>query len=66
MLATQYDKDWYKAWHSWALANFEVISFYEKSNSTTPTDHTDIEENASIHQEVFRYVVPSVQGISNS
>ena len=71
MLAAQYDKDWYKAWHSWALANFEVISFYEKSNSTennTPTDQniTDTEENASIHQEVLRYVVPSVQGISNS
>lgn len=23
-LATQYDKTWYKAWHTWALVNFEV------------------------------------------
>lgn len=25
-LATQLDSTWYKAWHNWALANFEVIS----------------------------------------
>ncbi|CCD22553.1 phosphatidylinositol kinase-related protein kinase TOR1 NDAI_0A03960 [Naumovozyma dairenensis CBS 421] len=26
LLATHFDKNWYKAWHNWALANFEVIS----------------------------------------
>lgn len=26
LLATHFDKTWYKAWHNWALANFEVIS----------------------------------------
>lgn len=31
-LATHYDKDWYKAWHLWALANFEVVQFYEREN----------------------------------
>ncbi|KAK0535707.1 phosphatidylinositol kinase- protein kinase tor1 [Tilletia horrida] len=25
--ATQLDRNWYKAWHAWALANFEVISY---------------------------------------
>ncbi|KAF7308485.1 Serine/threonine-protein kinase TOR [Mycena chlorophos] len=25
-LATHYDGQWYKAWHTWALANFDVIS----------------------------------------
>jgi len=29
-LAVQKDKNWYKHWHSWALANFEVVSHYEK------------------------------------
>ena len=24
--ATSYNKNWYKAWHSWALANFEVVT----------------------------------------
>ncbi|CCH60866.1 hypothetical protein TBLA_0D03670 [Henningerozyma blattae CBS 6284] len=26
LLATHFDDTWYKAWHNWALANFEVIS----------------------------------------
>lgn len=25
LLATHYDPTWYKAWHTWALTNFEVI-----------------------------------------
>ena len=29
-LATHYDRNWYKAWHSWALANFDVIANVEK------------------------------------
>lgn len=26
LLATHFDNTWYKAWHNWALANFDVIS----------------------------------------
>ncbi|CCK68465.1 phosphatidylinositol kinase-related protein kinase TOR1 KNAG_0B00160 [Huiozyma naganishii CBS 8797] len=26
LLATHFDSKWYKAWHNWALANFDVIS----------------------------------------
>ncbi|KAK0553866.1 phosphatidylinositol kinase- protein kinase tor1 [Tilletia horrida] len=25
--ATQLDRNWYKAWHAWALANFDVITY---------------------------------------
>ncbi|EMD30507.1 hypothetical protein CERSUDRAFT_145921, partial [Gelatoporia subvermispora B] len=28
-LATHYDPRWYKAWHTYALANFEVVGFLE-------------------------------------
>jgi FKBP12-rapamycin complex-associated protein len=28
--ATEYDHTWYKAWHAWALSNFEVITHYQK------------------------------------
>ncbi|OCH96265.1 FAT-domain-containing protein [Obba rivulosa] len=28
-LATHFDPQWYKAWHTWALANFEVVGFLE-------------------------------------
>ncbi|PRT55035.1 Serine/threonine-protein kinase TOR2 [Wickerhamiella sorbophila] len=31
LLATHFDRGWYKAWHNWALANFEVVSLYEHS-----------------------------------
>ncbi|OWB72318.1 hypothetical protein B5S31_g2025 [[Candida] boidinii] len=33
LLATHFDKSWYKAWHNWALANFDVISPQSKKLS---------------------------------
>jgi serine/threonine-protein kinase mTOR len=30
--ATVYDKDWSKAWHSWAFMNSAIVQHYEKSN----------------------------------
>jgi FKBP12-rapamycin complex-associated protein len=29
-LATENDITWYKAWHSWAVANFEAVLFYKQ------------------------------------
>ncbi|TPX35002.1 hypothetical protein SmJEL517_g02512 [Synchytrium microbalum] len=52
--ATQCDKDWYKAWHAWALANFEVLSHYERSNETIPPE------------QLVAHAVPSVQGFFRS
>ena len=28
-MSTQLDPMWYKAWHTWALANFEVVNHLE-------------------------------------
>ncbi|KZS94646.1 atypical/PIKK/FRAP protein kinase [Sistotremastrum niveocremeum HHB9708] len=47
-LATQFDPEWYKAWHSWALANFEVVNrlaaqnedLVESMANTNLTSHT--------------------------
>lgn len=33
LAATSYDKSWHKAWHEWALTNFELASLWER-NST--------------------------------
>jgi FKBP12-rapamycin complex-associated protein len=52
--ATRLDKSWYKAWHTWALANFEVISFYEKNAASGTTD------------QVLRHVFPSIEGFFRS
>ncbi|KAI9341262.1 armadillo-type protein [Zopfochytrium polystomum] len=54
LAATHCDRSWYKAWHAWALANFEVLSHYEKAHETIP---------API---IVSHVVPSVQGFFQS
>lgn len=36
--ATHFDPTWYKAWHTWALANFEVIGYMENQNLNHTTD----------------------------
>lgn len=45
LLATHFDNTWYKAWHNWALANFEVIS-----SLTDKHPHEDEEMEASGYQ----------------
>lgn len=44
LLATHFDPKWYKAWHNWALANFEVVSLYtsQRSNSVKDPSQQDI------------------------
>lgn len=52
--ATKCDPNWYKAWHAWALKNFEVISHHEKAD-------------AEISKDIFlNNVVPSVEGFFRS
>ncbi|KAF9929593.1 phosphatidylinositol kinase- protein kinase tor1 [Linnemannia zychae] len=51
--AKHLDKGWYKAWHTYALANFDVISFFEK-------------EGPAAANQVYPYVVPSVTGFFRS
>lgn len=56
-LATRYDPTWYKAWHTWALANVEVISHiagYE----------TRLEEN--VPEAVATRAVAAVEGLLRS
>jgi len=50
--ATVYDSEWYKAWHAWALTNFEVINYYEKAS-----------EN---NKDLIEYVKPSIFGFFKS
>lgn len=50
--ATQLDTDWYQAWHTWALANFEVITQLEVSDQGLQAIH------------FTTYIVPAVEGES--
>ncbi|KAI9820202.1 MAG: phosphatidylinositol kinase- protein kinase tor1 [Pycnora praestabilis] len=56
--ATHFNRNWYKAWHAWALANFEVV--------TSITSQAD-REIASIPQNIIiDHVVPAIQGFFKS
>lgn len=37
-LATHFDPTWYKAWHTWALANFDVIGYMETQTQNRTSD----------------------------
>ena len=52
--ATQHDNSWAKAWHKWALFNFEAITHYE-SHGTSRGHHT-----------VNPYIQPAVSGFFRS
>jgi FKBP12-rapamycin complex-associated protein len=56
--ATRYNQNSYKAWHAWALANFEVV--------TAITSQGD-RENVEIPQSVVQgHVVPAIEGFFRS
>lgn len=56
--ATDYASEWYKAWHAWALANFEVV--------TAMTSAADRETARISKGVVLSHVVPAIQGFFRS
>ncbi|KAG0181763.1 phosphatidylinositol kinase- protein kinase tor1 [Apophysomyces sp. BC1034] len=55
LLATRFDQNWYKAWHAWALANFDIIDYHERI-------HPD-----QLPPDMFgHHIVPAVQGFFRS
>ncbi|CAK5264818.1 unnamed protein product [Mycena citricolor] len=57
--ATNYDKCWYKAWHTWAMANFNVVSQMDNAQVEGRTRDISTERLAS-------HVVQSVDGFFRS
>lgn len=53
-LATELDPEWYQAWHTWALANFEVITQLEVSQQGLSPIH------------FTTYIIPAVEGFLKS
>jgi FKBP12-rapamycin complex-associated protein len=56
--ATRYNENWYKAWHAWALANFEVVT---SLTSDASRESSDVPQNI-----VHDHVVPAVRGFFRS
>lgn len=58
--ATHFNPNWYKAWHAWALANFEIV---QAINAQT----TDRSRDVVVPPEVLvNHVVPAVRGFFKS
>lgn len=53
-MATELNPGWYRAWHAWALANFEVITQLEVSQDGLSADHFP------------KYIIPAVEGFLRS
>ncbi|XP_077998557.1 serine/threonine-protein kinase mTOR-like [Glandiceps talaboti] len=34
--STEHDRNWYKAWHAWALMNYEAVLYYKHQQSQSP------------------------------
>ncbi|ODQ63316.1 FAT-domain-containing protein [Nadsonia fulvescens var. elongata DSM 6958] len=71
LLATHFDPEWYKAWHNWALANFQVIAFLENPDSDRATAISSVSDDP-VYQDrpvsifspehIVQYVVPAITG----
>jgi serine/threonine-protein kinase mTOR len=57
--AVQYNGDWYKAWHAYALANFEVV--------TSMVSHNDQDKVRTLPEHIIlTHVVPAIKGFFKS
>ncbi|XP_065842793.1 serine/threonine-protein kinase mTOR-like [Oscarella lobularis] len=75
--ATEYDKNWYKAWHRWAVMNFQAVLHYknqladeEAVSGTSPaTSSSPPAESVSLSTSsanIHLYTKPAVQGFFRS
>lgn len=62
LLATHFDDKWYKAWHNWALANFEVLLLYQNNEDADDEGRMRWGTNTVLVDVVQRHVVPSIKG----
>lgn len=56
--ATQFDQDWYKAWHAWALANTEVVNQIDSQNNGSLNDVNG--------RELSSHIISAIQGFFQS
>lgn len=56
--ATKYNPRWYKAWHAWALANFEIVQTLSARNEG--------QLSRADQAMVIEHVVPAIQGFFKS
>jgi hypothetical protein len=60
-LATHYDPGWYKAWHTWALANFSVVAYMESLADGKQDDVAGERLAAHVVQAVKGWLAPNMR-----
>jgi FKBP12-rapamycin complex-associated protein len=55
LLATRFDSSSYKAWHTWALANFELVSYLDS--------HQDGRVDDTPSDSIAGHVVQAISGL---
>ncbi|XP_060595349.1 serine/threonine-protein kinase mTOR-like [Ruditapes philippinarum] len=68
-LATEHDKNWYKAWHMWALMNYEAVLFYKQKDSGSQNQEINLPITPrpdTIASKIHKYCVPAVHGFFKS
>ncbi|KAH9072320.1 atypical/PIKK/FRAP protein kinase [Lactarius deliciosus] len=58
LLATHFDPNWYKAWHTWAFANFEVVNHLLNQAEVNAAD--------IMGTTLVPHIIPAVQGFFRS
>ncbi|KAI0064021.1 atypical/PIKK/FRAP protein kinase [Artomyces pyxidatus] len=58
LLATHFDPNWYKAWHTWALANFDFVQHLMNQSEIKTAD--------VMGSILVPHIVPAVQGFFRS
>ena len=69
--ATVYDSNWYKAWHAWAVMNFEACLFYRHRNTEIlqqqqPGTNEIVKTGILSPQMISKYAVPALKGFVRS
>ncbi|XP_065362288.1 serine/threonine-protein kinase mTor [Calliphora vicina] len=65
--ATDYDPNWYKAWHLYAYMNFKVVQAQSLENIKSPIDlHNGVNLLEKEKMTIEQYAVPAVHGFFRS
>ncbi|XP_055916701.1 serine/threonine-protein kinase Tor [Eupeodes corollae] len=64
--ATEYDKNWYKAWHLFAYMNFKVVQTQKQQLESNPTGMTEVMQLQKEKIIIEQYAVPAVHGFFRS
>lgn len=52
LMATQFDPGWYKAWHTWAMANYALVANMESKSEARVVDIPGMKLAAHVVQAI--------------